>query len=199
MSNPDYTLAWPGQWRTVHIPARLWIPMSSGTPDPNAPQLIQNYTGGVGTYMGESMQFDHPTGVNPDPQSADYDLLLPPWIKHQRDGAIIDYAVSMRYWSTGGLGGGSGNVLFRFTMARYAHGTAIGSVAPVVLDRLLTSPGGLQVGIMTIQGGWAGAAPIPEEYALHLQIQRIFTNGVNQDTYLFEWFLDSVSFHYRTW
>lgn len=195
MSNPYAgTNPFPGNWNTVFLPGHLWESIASGSPDPGSPGNWTNYWNPRFQMRGKV--FGKPTGVNPDPATIHYDLLLPPYIKHNRDTTLnYDYGAGLHYWTSGDLS--LLNVAAEVTIAPYQQNTVLGSVVPVVLPFLCTATNANSMGINPWSVSWASGVAIPESSAIHLTVARRPSNILGVDTYNFEWFFIGLSFFWK--
>lgn len=195
MSTPSTgTNPFPGNWHTAYMPATDWEPIQGGTPDPAAPSATTNYWNP--RFQLRMWQFQHPTGVNPDPATLHANLLLPPWIRHNRTGALIDYAVGFYYWNTADLTPAA-QVVGDVTIAAYSHGAMLGAVVPVSVPYLLSACPGMTMGITPYLSNWQNTMTVPESNVLHLTFSRLPVNPLGNDTYLFEWFFIGFTFFWR--
>lgn len=195
MSNPYAGVnPWPGNWQSVFLPGHLWESIASGSPDPASPGNWSNYWNPRFQMRGKV--FDNPTGVNPDPATIHYDLLLPPYIKHNRNTALnYDYACGLHWWTSGDLS--ILNVTGDVTIAPYGMGTALGTVGPVSLPFLCTACPASCMGINPWSVSWVSGVAIPESNAVHLTVARLPNNVLGIDTYNFEWFFIGLLFCWK--
>lgn len=191
------TNPFPGNWQATYIPAHLFAPVASGSPDPAAPLAWSNYWNGF--FQGRGYTFYHPTGVRPDPANIHYDILLPPFIKHWRNGSRVDIGVGLHWWVSGDLG--ATQIAGQVQLMAHSDGTVLGTPS--------TAQCAVNIGPVACAGqmktsfvlgsavNWAGGTVIREADALHICIARRANNNMINDTYLYEWFVFGLTLLWR--
>lgn len=197
MSNPYAGInPFPGNWNSHFIPAQQFMITTEPDIDPSTPVVWSNRWNSY--FQVQGIRFLQPVGVSPrlNPATIHYDLLLPPYLKRNRDTALnYDYGIGVHYWTSGDLS--ITNVAGAVTLAPYEQNTPMGSVAPVQCPFLCTAVNAGNCGIVPWSVQWVSGVSIPESSAIHLTVQRMRNNVLGNDTYLWEWWFIGLTFFWR--